>query len=76
MVLFPLAAWLFISIPEMPFHKSVVFFEFVGIYVFATYWVFKRSEASKTNLDEKATRGKLIVPPHGLRNVLRPLSNR
>jgi hypothetical protein len=72
MVLCPVFAWVLIS--RMPSHNSAIFFvELAGIYVFATYWVIKSHEASKTNVDEKACLGKLRVKPHGLSDVLRPL---
>ncbi len=72
MVLCPVFAWVLIS--RMPFHKSAIFFvELAGIYVFATYWVIKSHEASKTNVDKKATLGKLRVKPHGLSDGFRAL---
>jgi hypothetical protein len=72
MVICPVFAWILIS--RMPFHTSVIFFvEATGIYVFATYWLIKGHETSKTKVDEKATRGQLRVKPHGLSDVLRPL---
>lgn len=72
MVVFPFLAWALISLS--PWRTSVIFFvELAGIYVFATYWVTKSLEASKTRMDEKATRGELRVPPHGVFDVLRQL---
>jgi hypothetical protein len=72
MVGLPLVAWAFLSLS--PWRTSVIFFvELAGIYVFATYWVVKSHEASKTRMDEKATRGELRVPPHGVSDVLRQL---
>ena len=72
MVIFPFLAWALISLT--PWHKSVIFFvELAGIYVFAAYWITKSHEASKTTVDEKASRGKLRVRPHGLSDVLRQL---
>ena len=72
MVILPFLAWALISFT--PWRKSAIFFvELAGIYVFATYWVIKSHEASKTNVDEKASRGKLRVRPHGLSDVLSPL---
>ena len=71
-VICPVSAWVLIS--WMPSHKSAIFFvELAGIYAFATYWVFKTIEASKTNLDKRASLGKLRVKPHGLSDLLRPL---
>src|SRR5262245_9368907 len=65
MVIFPLLAWALTSIT--PWKTSAIFFvELAGIYVFSIYWVIKSHEASKTNVDEKASRGKLRVRPHGL----------
>ena len=72
MVICPVAAWILIS--WMPFHKSAIFFtEVAGIYVFATYWVIKTIEASKTKLDKKASLGRLRVKPHGVSDFLRSL---
>jgi len=72
MVICPIFAWVLIS--WMPFHKSAIFLvELAGIYVFATYWVIKSHEAAKTNLDKRASLGKLRVKPHGLSDVLRTL---
>jgi hypothetical protein len=72
MVICPVLAWVLIS--WMPFHKSAIFFvEVAGIYVFATYWVIKTVEASKTNLDKRASLGKLRVKAHGVSDLLRPL---
>ena len=57
-----------------PLHKSAIFFtEVAGIYVFATYWVIKTIEASRTGLDKRAGEGKLATRPHGLSDLLRPL---
>jgi hypothetical protein len=52
---------------------AIFFVELAGIYVFATYWVIKSHEASKTNVDKKATLGKLRVKPHGLYDGFRAL---
>jgi hypothetical protein len=72
MVLCPVFAWVLISL--MPLHKSAIFFvELAGIYVFATYWVIKSHEASKTKVDKKAALGKLRAKSHKLSDVLRPL---
>ena len=72
MLICPVLAWVLIS--WMPFHKSAIFFtEVAGIYVFATYWVIKTIEASKTGLDKRACEGKLATQPHGLSDFLRPL---
>jgi hypothetical protein len=72
MVICPLSAWLLIS--WMPFRKSAIFFtEAAGIYVFATYWVVKTIEASKTNLDKRASLGRLRAKPHGVSDLFRPL---
>jgi len=58
----------------MPFRRSAIFFtEVAGIYVFATYWVVKTIEASKTGLDRRAAEGKLATQPHGLSDLLQPL---
>jgi hypothetical protein len=71
MVICPVFAWVLIS--RMPSHNSAIFFvELAGIYVFATYWIIKSHEASKTKVDEKACLGKLRVKPHALSDVLRP----
>jgi len=73
MVIFPLLAWALTSLT--PWRTSMIFFvELAGIYVFSTYWVVKSREASKTNVDEKASRGKLRVRPHGFSDALRQLS--
>jgi hypothetical protein len=72
MVICPLSAWILIS--WMPFHKSTIFFtELAGIYVFATYWVLKTIEASKTDLDKRASLGQLRVKPPRVSDLLRPL---
>jgi hypothetical protein len=72
MVILPFLAWALISLT--PWQKSVIFFvEMAGIYVFATYWVIKSHEASKTRMDEKAGRGKLQVQPHKVSDILSPL---
>ena len=74
MVVLPLIAFFLIS---RFYSKSVIFFvELAGIYVFATYWVVKSHEVSKTDSDKKAAMGKLRVEPHGLSDGLRlrPLS--
>lgn len=72
MVLCPLAAWALISL--LPFKKTVIFFaELAGIYVFATYWVIKSREASRTQLDEKAESGKVSAQAQGLAHVFRVL---
>jgi len=68
----PIVAWVLIS--WMPLRRSTIFFtEVAGIYVFATYWVVKTIEASKTGLDKRASEGKLATQPHGLSDLLRPL---
>ena len=75
MVALPALAFFFIS--QSPLHTSAIFFvELAGIYVFATYWVVKSHEVSKTDSDKKAAMGKLRVEPHGLSDGLRlrPLS--
>ncbi len=75
MVALPALAFFFIS--QLPLHTSAIFFvELAGIYVFATYWVVKSHEVSKTDSDKKAAMGKLRVEPHGLSDGLRlrPLS--
>jgi hypothetical protein len=72
MAILPFLAWGLISLT--PLQKSVIFFvEMAGIYVFATYWVIKSHEASKTRMDEKAGRGKLRVQPHQVSDILSPL---
>jgi hypothetical protein len=72
MVICPVSAWILIS--RTPTNHSAIFWvEFAGIYVFAIYWVIKGHEASKTKVDEKATRGELRVQPHGLSDVLHSL---
>lgn len=72
MVAFPALTWLVIS--QSPANKSTIFFlEAAGIYVFAAYWTVKSHEASRTRVDEKATRGELHNQPHQLTDALRPL---
>ena len=72
MVIFPILAFVLSSLT--PESNSMIFFaELAGIYVFSTYWVVKSHEASKTNVDEKASRGKLRVRPHGFSDALRQL---
>jgi len=72
MVICPVIAWVLIS--RLPFHATTIFFvELAGIYVFATYWVVKSHEASKTKLDEKAIRGEVRAQPQGLSHVFRAL---
>jgi len=75
MAVSPALAFLLIS--QLPLYRSAIFFvELAGIYVFATYWVVKSHEVSKTDSDKKAAMGKLRVEPHGLSDGLRlrPLS--
>lgn len=56
------------------FHRWATFFvELAGIYVFATYWVVKSHEASRTAVDQKAARGSVRARPHGLADALRPM---
>ena len=70
---FPLAAWLIIT--SMPGQKTAIFsVELAGIYVFATYWVIKSHEVSRTDSDQKAAQGKLRIEPHGAAGSLRTLS--
>lgn len=72
MVISPLLAWALLS--TLPDYKSTIFFvELVSIYVFATYWVVKSHEASKTGVDQKAARGMVRVRSHTLGDALRPL---
>lgn len=72
MVISPLVAWLLIS--SLPYRESVIFIvELAGIYVFAIFWVIKSNEASKTKVDERATRGEVRAQPHGPSDVLRSL---
>jgi len=72
MVVCPFLAWALISF--MPWRASAIFVvELTGIYVFATYWVIKTHEASKTAVDEKSCQGKVRAQQHGLIDVLRPL---
>ena len=72
MVILPLSAWALTSLT--PWKTSMIFIaELAGIYVFSTYWVVKSYEASKSNVDEKAGRGKLRVRPHGFSDALRQL---
>ena len=72
MGLLPLAAWAFTSLS--PLRTSAIYFiELAGIYVFAAYWVVKSREASKTRVDEKATRGEIYVEAHKLSDVMSPL---
>ena len=72
MLICPIVAWFLIS--WMPFRRTAIFFtEVAGIYVFATYWVVKTIEASKTGLDRRAAEGKLATQPHGLSDLLQPL---
>jgi hypothetical protein len=74
MVLLPTAAWVLISIHDMPFHQSAIFcIELTGIYVFATYWVIKSNEAHKTDVDARASRGEISIRPHGFADLLREL---
>jgi hypothetical protein len=72
MAICPVIAWVLIS--HLPIHATTIFFvECVGIYVFATYWVVKSHEASKTKLDEKAIRGEVRAQPQGLSHIFREL---
>jgi hypothetical protein len=72
MAILPLVAWALSSV--LPSYKSAVFFvELSGIYVFATYWVVKSHEASRTGVDQKAARGSVRTQSHGLADALRPL---
>jgi len=67
MVLLPAAAWvLTVWRGGWEFYA-----EFAGIYVFATYWVVKSREASRTNLDQKAARGSVRARPQGLGDALK-----
>jgi hypothetical protein len=71
MVLLPITAWALLSL--LPDYKSTKFFvEAAGIYVFATYWVVKSHEASKTGLDKKAVRGAIRSRPYRARDAFRP----
>jgi hypothetical protein len=72
-----LPAFAFFLISQLPWHTSAIFFvELAGIYVFATYWIVKSHEVSKTDSDRKAAMGKLRIEPHGVSAALRlqPLS--
>jgi hypothetical protein len=72
MIVLPLAAWGLLSL--LPAYRSTKFFvEVAGIYVFATYWVLKSHEASKTGLDNKAVRGALRARSYSARDAFRPL---
>jgi len=71
MVLLPTLAWILSSVTHS---KSGVFLvELLGIYVFATYWAVKSHEATSTDVDAKAVRGRVKARPHELADVLRPL---
>jgi hypothetical protein len=52
--------------------RSLIFFvEATGVYVFAVYWMVKSREIAITDSERKAMEGKLVVKPHGVRDVLR-----
>lgn len=72
MVILPFVAWALSSI--LSSYTSAIFFvEASGIYVFATYWVVKSREASRTGLDQKAADGRVQARPDKLGDALRPL---
>ncbi len=58
-----------------PFRTWTIFFvEVAGLYVFAAYWLLKSHEVSQTDLDERATSGKLRVEPHKMSDAFRQLT--
>jgi len=67
MVILPAAAWIVSGL------QSELFVEAAGIYVFATYWVVKSREVSRTNLDQRAARGSVRARPQGLGDALKSL---
>jgi len=53
---------------------SVIFFvEAAGVYVFAVYWIVKGRELKATDAETLAAKGKLSLPPHGARDLFRPI---
>lgn len=76
MVASPVLAYVLISHSPVGNKTAIYFVELAGIYVFATYWVVKSHEVSKTDSDMKAALGKLKVEPHRFSDAFRfrPLS--